>query len=261
MIKVAFFDIDGTLVDFKTHRIPDSTIEALKELKRKNILIIIATGRPKSLINNISQIEDLGLIDGYITMNGAYCFVNDTVICKNVMSPNEVKAIGDYCHTHSIPSIYIKEFDCVVTDPNQLFEDVFYSGLKMRILEEIDYNNLEEVEYFQVSPFLNEEQIQGVASSIPNCVVNRWHPDFADIGAIGSTKEDGIKQIIDHFGIDLSETISFGDGGNDIGMLGYTQYSVAMGNASDGVKAHAKYITDSVDSDGIANALRHFEVI
>ena len=54
MIKALFFDIDGTLVSFKTHTIPDSTIQALTAAKSKGIEIYISTGRPYPLINNIS---------------------------------------------------------------------------------------------------------------------------------------------------------------------------------------------------------------
>lgn len=67
MIKAIFFDIDGTLVSFKTHRIPDSAIEAITKAKAKGIRIYISTGRPFPLINNLSDIQHL--IDGYITAN------------------------------------------------------------------------------------------------------------------------------------------------------------------------------------------------
>ena len=46
MVKAIFFDIDGTLVSFETHKIPASTQEALKTLRDKGIKIFIATGRP-----------------------------------------------------------------------------------------------------------------------------------------------------------------------------------------------------------------------
>ena len=75
MTKALFFDIDGTLVSFETHRIPSSTIEALEAAHAKGLKIFIATGRPKAIINNLSELQDRNLIDGYITMNGAYCFV------------------------------------------------------------------------------------------------------------------------------------------------------------------------------------------
>ena len=40
-----------------------------------------------------------------------------------------------------------------------------------------------------------------------------------------------------------------------------TEIIAAMGNAVDDVKAHANYVTTSVDEDGIKNALLHFGVI
>ena len=82
MIKALFFDIDGTLVSFNTHEIPSSTLAAIAEAKAKGIKIFIATGRPKAIINNLTALQERELIDGYITMNGGYCFVGDEVIYK-----------------------------------------------------------------------------------------------------------------------------------------------------------------------------------
>lgn len=56
MIKALFFDIDGTLVSFKTHQIPESTVEALTLAKEKGIKVFISTGRPFPLINNLDAI-------------------------------------------------------------------------------------------------------------------------------------------------------------------------------------------------------------
>ena len=42
MTKALFFDIDGTLVSFETHRIPSSTIEALEAAHAKGLKIFIA---------------------------------------------------------------------------------------------------------------------------------------------------------------------------------------------------------------------------
>ena len=43
MIKSVFFDIDGTLISFKTHKMPESTKLALKKLREKGILILNLT--------------------------------------------------------------------------------------------------------------------------------------------------------------------------------------------------------------------------
>jgi hydroxymethylpyrimidine pyrophosphatase-like HAD family hydrolase len=62
-------------------------------------------------------------------------------------------------------------------------------------------------------------------------------------------------------GLDRSQIMAFGDGENDMDMLEYAGIGVAMGNASDKVKAVADYVTDTVDNRGIEKALRHFGLI
>ena len=56
-IKAVFFDIDGTLVSFKTHRIPQSTLDAVAALRSRGIKVYIATGRPVPFIDNLGELE------------------------------------------------------------------------------------------------------------------------------------------------------------------------------------------------------------
>ena len=73
-----FFDIDGTLVSFQTHEIPSSTILALTQAKANGSRVYIATGRPPLIITNLKAIEHF--IDGYVTTNGALCYVRDELV-------------------------------------------------------------------------------------------------------------------------------------------------------------------------------------
>ena len=52
-MKALFLDIDGTLVSFKTHQIPSSSIEAIRLAKERGHKVFISTGRPKAIINNL----------------------------------------------------------------------------------------------------------------------------------------------------------------------------------------------------------------
>jgi len=45
MIKVVFFDVDGTLVSHTHTIVPESTRRAIKELQEKGVMCVIATGR------------------------------------------------------------------------------------------------------------------------------------------------------------------------------------------------------------------------
>ena len=91
MIKAIFFDIDGTLVSLSTHRIPQSAVDAITQAKRRGVKIFISTGRPFPLIDNIGEIRHL--VDGYITTNGAWCFMGDRVIACSPISQNDAAAM------------------------------------------------------------------------------------------------------------------------------------------------------------------------
>lgn len=71
----------------------------------------------------------------------------------------------------------------------------------------------------------------------------------------------GMRTMAEYMHIDISQTMAFGDGGNDIPILQAAGIGVAMGNSNNNVKEAANYVTTTVDDNGIANALRHFEVI
>ena len=86
--RALFFDIDGTLVSFNTHHVPQSAVEAIARAKRNGCLVFISTGRPYVIINNLAELQNKDLIDGYVTMNGAYCFVGNDVLYKSAI-PHE----------------------------------------------------------------------------------------------------------------------------------------------------------------------------
>ena len=60
--KIIFFDIDGTLVSFKTHNIPQSTLDAVHRIREKGVKVWIATGRPVPFINNLGTLEYDGIM-------------------------------------------------------------------------------------------------------------------------------------------------------------------------------------------------------
>ncbi|NMA75245.1 MAG: Cof-type HAD-IIB family hydrolase [Bacteroidales bacterium] len=260
MIKAIFLDIDGTLVSFKTHTIPESTIEALHKAKNRGTRIFIATGRPKAIINNLGALGD-DLIDGFITMNGAYCFTQDKILYKNNIPHPDVEKIAEEAEQRGFATIFVGEHDMVVSQMNDLVNEVFQKQLNVSPFPEVSLNEAIDKEIYQITPFITEEEEFEILSQLSNIEPGRWHPDFVDITAKGNTKQKGIDVIIDHFNINLNDTLAIGDGGNDIGMIQHAKVGVAMGNARKKVQEIADYVTTSVDENGVWNALKKFEVI
>ena len=260
MIKALFFDVDGTLVSFNTHTIPTSTVDALKEAKKRGVKLFIATGRPIQLLNNIPEVEHL--MDGYILATGALCTYEGKVVREDLIPKAEVEALIDFCKQRSLPAVVVGREDIQLVNRNEQFEDIF------RNLLNVSYNKfdvpMDEVinqGVLQITPFITEAEEDIIKPQLKSCATARWHPAFCDINNSSADKANGIRAIAQQLDIDISETMAFGDGGNDISMLKAAGTSVAMGNALDKVKASATYVTTSVDEDGIANALRHFGII
>ena len=261
MIKALFFDIDGTLVSFKTLQIPQSTIDAIAAARKNGVKIFISTGRPPQIMNNIGALQERDLIDGYITMNGSYCYVGDQVIFKNPIAKDNVQALVEECKTHHYPCIFVGEKEISVCQPDETLKKIFYEFLRVKEFPIVSFEEGTSYDAYQLTPFFSLETENEIRKQMPDCEFGRWHPTFVDITAKGNTKQKGMEHILAHFGMDVSETMAFGDGGNDVPMLKFAEIGVAMGNANDDVKEIANYVTSSVDEDGIANALKHFGII
>lgn len=261
-IKAIFFDIDGTLVSFRTHRIPDSVQEAIAALRADGIKTFIATGRPWILIDNL---EDT-VFDGYITVNGCSCFTADfKPIYQSSILREDVDRLINSGITDEIPFVFTDGTDMFITDINERVKAIA-NLICLPVPRVAPIEDARHKDFFQMMGYFTEKEEKENRLNLFNrilthCTPMRWHPLFADIITSGNSKRTGIDKILDYFHIDLSESMAFGDGGNDIPMLRHAAIGVAMGNASDEVKAAADYVTTGIDEDGVVNALRHFNLI
>ena len=260
MIKALFFDIDGTLVSFKTHSVPESTVKALTEAKDRGLRIFISTGRPGPLINNIEPIEHL--IDGYITVNGAICTVRRQIISRTPIDNEDVRTIIDASDRLGIPSLIVGEDRAVVHNHRPIVDKVFG---EMLAIKGIDRNTgTEEMlsrPVFQLTPFFSHEQETEITPLLRHAESTRWCEYFSDVISADADKGRGMETLARYENLDIQECMAFGDGGNDISILRRAGTGVAMGNAGTTVKEAADYVTDDIDSEGVAKALRHFNII
>ncbi len=256
-----FFDIDGTLVSFKTHAIPASTIFALTQAKAKGHRVFIATGRPIQILNNLGAIEHL--VDGYITTNGAYCFVGDDVVCCNAIAKTDIDLLLADSLTHDYSCVVASTTQFAIYNPHPERDKAFLEQLDIKDCDashmNIDVALTEPI--LQVTPFIDEEHERWLMARLQGCCSGRWYPSFTDITARGTNKGSALHLMARHLQLDMSRVLAFGDGGNDLSMIREAGIGVAMGNANDSLKQASDHITKSVDEDGILHAFRHFGLI
>ena len=223
MIKAVFFDIDGTLVSFHTHRVSEATRQAIRQLRTQGIKVFIATGRHLQVINNLGDLE----FDGYVTLNGSCCYIGrDRVIYRRMIPEIALEHLVKYQEEkETFPCIFVREKDMFINYNNQHTREVFRMlDFPEPVVKDIHEATREGV--FQLIAFFSEQQEDRIMQALPEC----------------------------------EATMAFGDGGNDIPMLEYAGIGVAMGNASEEVQRHADFVTSGVDDEGIVHALKHFHI-
>jgi hydroxymethylpyrimidine pyrophosphatase-like HAD family hydrolase len=79
-----------------------------------------------------------------------------------------------------------------------------------------------------------------------------------EITRAGTNKGIGLHRLAEILGVDPAGTMAIGDSENDLAILKAAGIGVAMGNATDALKAQADYITASNEEDGVACAIERF---
>ncbi|HJF43092.1 Cof-type HAD-IIB family hydrolase [Coprobacter fastidiosus] len=258
MIRAIFLDVDGTLVSFDTHRVPQSAIDALRQVHNSGCKIIIATGRAASDLHEIEEVP----FDAVIALNGSDCVLRDgTSVSKKQISDKDFQKAYALSRQFGFPiavetnnGIFVNELNPIVIELARLVDHPVPPVIDIE-------KEFIEGKCCQLCFYCDEETEKEVMAQLPNLSASRWHPIFADINVKGVDKASGIREFAFYYDFDISHTIAFGDGGNDISMLREAGIGIAMGGAAESIRAVSDYVTDTVDNDGIRNALIHFGII
>lgn len=257
MIKAIFFDIDGTLVSFKTHMVPVATLRALELLRRHGVKLFIATGRHELLIDNAM---DTGMFDGVVSLNGQCVRADGKIIHVNAMPAEDARAAARVCQEQGVTTIFenVSALHVNAVTPRALEGAAL---INMRFPEPSDIMAATEEPVLQLIFFGDTEQEAALLKHMPSCDATRWTHLLCDVIPRGGGKHIGIQKMLDYYGIGRDECMAFGDGENDISMLQYVGTGIAMGNASLEVKAAADYVTTGIDSGGLVKALNKFGLL
>ena len=268
-IRLAFFDIDGTLLGLDG-TYTQKTKEAIQRIKSRGVKTAIASGRPYFAARFI--IEELGIDDPGCFCTGA-----------NVYDPVKQKSLLKMSISSSIARPLIKDLRRselhyeLYTDNHYYYEkNVIPEMLSvhthhMRIAPELkSFDGFlaggEEIIKFLVGCDTPEkrDQIVALEKKYPELIFAyasiASYPDwtFASIIDRSACKVSAFEKLLQIYDVTPEQVFSIGDAQSDLDFIRQAGVGVAMGNASAEIKSHADYITKPVWEDGVAYALSHF---
>ncbi len=250
--KLIMFDIDGTLLDHEK-QLPESTKQAIKELKEAGHEVAIATGRAPYFIKDIRKELE---IDSFVCFNGQYVESDNEIIYKNPINREYLHLLSTHSSTNDHPLIFMgaESMKSTVDKHADIDESLTSLAIDFTMLE-MDANYYNDNEIYQTLLYCRADAESFYRENLQNLNFIRWHELSLDVLPIGGSKANGIEKYIEKRGYTKDQVYAFGDYLNDIEMLQYVGHGVAMGNAPDEVKKAARYVTRDVGEDGIAYGL------
>ncbi len=261
-IKLVATDIDGTILKYNGE-INHEVLDCIRTLDEKGVKVVLVTGRMHKSAKKIA--DELGIHNPIVSYQGA--LVRDNTLQENIIYeryiPND-KAISiiDWCKKSDVHiNLYIND-DLYVEKENEFtrkyaghqhipFNVVSFDEIKIDKVNKIlliDYNDADKITY--LTNKLQEDY--------PELFIVKSTDFFCEVCHREATKGDGVKCLEDFYGITKDEVLTIGDHNNDIELIKAGGIGVAMGNATDELKAVADFVTDTVENNGFVKAIEKF---
>lgn len=274
--KAIFLDMDGTILNHH-NKVSIHTKEIIDDLRNQGIFVFIATGRSA---NEIERVVPQGFqVDGVISSNGMAGYVGKEVVFEHSLALELVETIIEKARK---TKVYYELFP--------------YETSRMTLIQDKQYVEDEIRDPMPDSVGINEwlSRKQAIKEEIAwkdNVVgtkfskfyffarttehINRWKNELdqlkkeidfttsissihnVEVMVANVNKATGIKQMLKRFDLSEDETLAIGDSNNDLPMLEFVSYAVAMKNAPDHIKEVVDEVTEfTCDEDGVYHYLK-----
>lgn len=278
MVKMAVFDIDGTLRS-DLGLIPESAKRAVKELRKKGIFVCICTGRSPGTIPD----EVIALLpDGVIAGGGCYISIGGEEVKRKFFDRKKIISLAHWMAIHKEAGFSLETREDIFLNSKgakalAAANEAKWGGIgkeeRKRILEagKIKYEenmagfNPESEEVHKICYWGTKGEWEKLKHVIgPHALVQQepWSGlDYYEMVPAGCDKGTAVTELCGKVFILPEEVIGFGDGKNDLDFLKVVGISVAMENGAGELKDMADSVCESVLQDGIYKELTKREII
>ncbi len=259
MIKLVATDIDGTLV------VPESNFseavrQCVQNLCKNGIMVVLVTGRMHAAASLIA--EDLGLDTPVVSYQGGLIKHKNKTLYERCLTEEQADKVLQWAEAEKIHvnlynnDILYSEKKCYEIERyctnlhTQYTIKPFCDVQKTEVnkLLAIDYNHPERINRYE----------QELPKIFPELYIVKSTPYFLEFSNKEASKYCAVQFLQNLWNIKEEETLTIGDQNNDIALLKAGGIKIAMGNATEELKAVADDITDTVYNDGFVKAMEKY---
>ena len=271
--KLIFLDIDGTLTPAGSNVPPASAMEAVRRAQENGHKVFLCTGRNPAML---APVLALGF-EGAVAGAGGYVFAGDRVLFDCPMPQEDfetgmrlLKENGVFRTIEAKDATWgdedLGDFLAAAGEGNSeliRWRKALAEQLNIRPMNEYDGSPIYKI-VIMCKEMKQLEPAKAALEKDYNFVVQ----DLAARGCLNGElinrqfdKGKGVRIVAEHYGMDLADTIGFGDSMNDLEMIETVGYSVCMANGSPALQARSDLVCPAVEDDGLYKAFEQLGLL
>jgi len=260
-ISLVLADVDGTLVT-EEKVLTQRAQRAVAALQETGIRFAITSGRPPRGMAML--FEALNIDTPIAAFNGGLFVERDlTILAQQTVPADVARQAIDLIRDHELDVWVYRDNDWLITrlDAPHVAREAWTVKFEPKVVADVAENLQQIAKIVGVSDHLDRVQrceADAQAAFGQRATATRSQPYYLDVTNKNANKGAVVEYLAQHVGVLAEEIATIGDQPNDVLMFERSGFSIAMGNASDTVKARASAVTDSYNNEGFAKAMEHF---
>ncbi len=261
--KMLAVDVDGTLLTSED-KITERTKNAIRLAEEKGIVFVISSGRPVHAVLPI--IAQLGLKKDhpFISYNGAMAVKDSSgeILYQEVLSPENSLDIFRFGTEYDTTVMVWSKGELFTNKMNERAHKYSaFTKTKLNLIEDSEQFfkvGATKVLWYDDVDLINrysEELKTKVGKGVSFYTSKPFYLEFVNSNI---SKAVALERLGEYTGIKRENIMAIGDGWNDLDMIKFAGFGVAMGNSHNEVRDSADFVTLSNDEDGVAFAIEKF---
>ncbi len=260
-ISLVLADVDGTLVT-EDKVLTKRAQAAVQGLYDAGIRFAITSGRPPKGMAML--FDELRLETPIAGFNGGLFVKSDLSIIEQKTLPADVAATAiDLIRSHGLDAWVYRGNDWLITKPGapHVAREAWTVKFEPKVVVDFADALTDVAKIVGISDDLEKVRLceaDAQAAFGDRATATRSQPYYLDVTNKDANKGAVVDYLSSHLGVPAEEIATFGDQPNDVLMFKRSGFSIAMGNASDQVKAQASATTDSYNDEGFAKGVERY---
>lgn len=258
-IKLIATDIDGTILKHN-FEFNQEVKTCIKKLTKDGINVVLVTGRMHSATDFIA--EELGLETPIVSYQGGLIKYKNEILYEKNLDPKRALEIIKWAKKNKVhlnlymdDQLYVEQDDEVI----RRYTGERSAGFVVKSFEEIE---LKRINKMLAINFEDENKVtmwkEYLEVEYEDIHVVKSMPYFCEICHPQAKKSNAVNFLKEFWNLKREEILTIGDQNNDIELLAAGGIKIAMGNATEELKAVADYVTDTVGNNGFVKAVEKF---